>query len=271
MGLADLKKFAVHEIIHHMQEEKNSNGTLKRMGLCEYTVSRNKGLGLNEAAVQIISSYIYNSPIDFVKYYGIELSTISPDFYPLVCNLMSQICYLVGEDLLYDSTFYSNDKFKDKLINLIGNKNFTKIETNFDILLDTEEKLAIISNKLLDINCSKNKIKKYSKKVLKYKSKIKNIFFQTQNLIFTSYFDNQYTHLTSISDIEIYKNNLLVYKKLIGISDDYTSFDDYLSCTLYKLDIKLNQITLGTSLIEHKPNKLSSLFQKLFKIVKVSH
>lgn len=265
MGLTDLKKFAIHEIIHHIQEEKNEDGSLKRLGLCEFNNKRTISLGLNESAVQIISSCITNNRVETVKYYGIELATISPDFYPLICNLMSQICYLVGESILYDSTFYSNDNFKNTLTNLIGINNYLKIQRNFDNLILFEEKIAIASYKLLDTNCSKRKSKKYKKIIIKYKSKIKNTFLETQNLIFISYFDRKYNELKSDSDIEIYKNNLLAYKNLIGISDDYHVFDNYLDATLKKLDIKHEQIINNKALIEHKPNKLISFFHKIFK------
>ncbi len=58
MGLSDLKKFAIHEIIHHLQEVIDDDNTLIRMGLLEFNKSKAFGMGLNEATVQIISSYI---------------------------------------------------------------------------------------------------------------------------------------------------------------------------------------------------------------------
>ena len=58
MGLSDLKKFAIHEIIHHIQEIIDDDNTLIRLGLLEFNKSKAFGMGLNEAAVQIISSYI---------------------------------------------------------------------------------------------------------------------------------------------------------------------------------------------------------------------
>ena len=220
MGLSDLKKFAIHEIIHHIQEIKDDDGTLLRLGLLELHKSKPYGVGLNEAAVQIISSYILSEPLESVKYYGIEFSTISPNYYPLICNLMSQICYLVGEDLLYDSTFYSNDNFKNRLISLTNKKTFDKIESNFDKLLAFEEQIAILNNNLTDENCPSNKVKKYTKLIIKYKQKIKNTFLETQNYIFTSYFNNEFKKLNSEHDIEVFINNLLIYKDLIGSCED---------------------------------------------------
>ena len=265
MGLSDFKKFAVHEIIHHIQEVKDDNNTLIRLGLCEFNKSKVLGMGLNESAVQIISSYILSEPLESVKYYGIELSTISPNYYPLICNLMSQICYIIGEDILYDSTFYSNDNFKNRLIDLTSKKSFEKIEYNFDKLLKFEEQIAIINNKLADKNCSSNKARKYNNLINKYKQKIKKTFLETQDCIFTSNFNNQFKKLTFDHDIEVYKNNLLIYKDLIGISDDYFTFANYNNKMVDKINNEYNSI-ISNSLIAHKPNKILDFFKKLFKL-----
>ena len=265
MGLSDLKKFAIHEIIHHIQEVKDDDGTLIRLGLLEFNKSKVSGMGLNESAVQIISSYILSEPLESVKYYGIELSTISPNYYPLICNLMSQICYIVGEDILYDSTFYSNDNFKNRLINLISKKSFEKIDCNFDKLLKFEEQIAIINNKLADKDCSSSKAKKYTNLINKYKQKIKNTFLETQDCIFTSYFNNEFKKLNSNHDIEVYKNNLLIYKDLIGTSDDYFTFANYNNKIIDKINNEYSSI-ISNSLVEHKPNKIVEILKKLFKL-----
>lgn len=67
MGLLDLKKFAVHEIIHHLQEVIDDDNTLIRLGLLEFNKSKAFGMGLNESAVQIISSYILRRVFRFCK------------------------------------------------------------------------------------------------------------------------------------------------------------------------------------------------------------
>lgn len=178
---------------------------------------------------------------------------------------MSQICYLVGENTLYDSTFYSNDNFKNRLIDLIGKKSFEKIECNFDRLLKFEEQIAIINNKLADTNCPNSKAKKYINLINKYKQKIKNTFLETQDCIFTSYFNNEFKKLNSDHDIEVYKNNLLIYKDLIGTSDDYFTFTNYIDKTIDKINNEYNSI-ISKSLVEHKPNKIVEILKKLFKL-----
>lgn len=176
---------------------------------------------------------------------------------------MSQICYLVGENTLYDSTFYSNDNFKNRLIDLIGKKNFNKISIGFDKLLQFEEQIALISNKLYDNNCSNTKSKKYANIINKYKQKIKYTFLKTQNLLFISYFNNQFKILNSDSDIEIFKNKLLIYKDLIGKSDNYFTFTNYNNKIIDKINNEYTSI-INNSLIEHKQNKLMEFFKRIF-------
>ena len=43
------------------------------MGLCDYTEFKIYGLGLNEAAVQLMASYATDAPIESVKYYGLNI------------------------------------------------------------------------------------------------------------------------------------------------------------------------------------------------------
>ena len=109
----ELEKFAVHEFIHHIQEIKDSKGNLLRLGLCEIGDFKTYGLGLNEAAVQLASSKALDQQEDVVKYYGISLPTKSPIYYPIICNLLEQLMYITGEDILWDSMFNCTDTFKE--------------------------------------------------------------------------------------------------------------------------------------------------------------
>ena len=147
MGLNALEKFSVHELIHHLQVQKDKNGNLYRLGLCEFNGSKISGMALNEAAVQIIASNTLNSTFENVEYYGITFSTISPQVYPLICNLVTQMAYVTGEDILFESTFKISDKFKNKFSALCGSKNYNTIVNNLDKILYTEENIIKISNK----------------------------------------------------------------------------------------------------------------------------
>lgn len=133
------EEFAIHECIHYLQEIKDKRNYLIRMGLCDYTEFKIYGLGLNEAAVQLMASKVIGIPKDFVKYFGIQFTTSSPSYYPLECCLVEQLAYLFGEDLLFKSTLNSDDEFKNAFIQAISPKVFLAIENAIDDILYREE------------------------------------------------------------------------------------------------------------------------------------
>ena len=148
VAIEDLEEFAVHECIHYIQEVKDKKNYLIRMGLCDYTEFKIYGLGLNEASVQLMASKINGIPRDFVKYFGISFETISPSYYPLECCLVNQMAYITGEDVLFESTINSNDNFKKKFADLTSPKIFMTIQNAIDDILNDEESIIKLNNKI---------------------------------------------------------------------------------------------------------------------------
>lgn len=218
LKLDEMEIFAVHEFIHYLQEIKDKKGRLLRLGLCDFDDIKACGMGLNEGAVQLMASKANNSEEEIVKYYGISLPTTSPSYYPVLCNLVKQMAYVAGEESLYDSTFYGSDKFKETFSNLCGLDNFLKIQSNLDKIMETEEKAIKLNNKLMSDNCEGMKAQKVAKKIEKCKDKIKNLFFETQNLIYSSYFNMQFSKISTTADIDEYRLKLYNYKNYMGIS-----------------------------------------------------
>ena len=146
--LDELEKYAIHEFIHYLQEVKDNKGNLYRLGLCDYTEFKTYGMALNEGAVQLATAKVLGYEQEIVKYYDISLPTNSPNCYPLLCNLVKQLAYLIGDELLLDSTLFSTDAFKEEAIKLCGKKEFLKIEENLDKILNIEEKIIKLNNRL---------------------------------------------------------------------------------------------------------------------------
>lgn len=144
----DLEEFAIHECIHYLQEIKDKRNYLIRMGLCDYTEFKIYGLGLNEAAVQLMSSKINGIPKEYVKYFGISFETISPSYYPLECCLVNQMAYITGENILFESTLKSNDNFKIKFSELTSPKVFMAIQNAIDDILNAEENIIKLNNRI---------------------------------------------------------------------------------------------------------------------------
>lgn len=264
--LDELEKFAIHEFIHYIQEVRDSKGTVVRLGLCDFTEFKTYGMALNEGAVQLLTSKILNQNQDIVKYYDISLPTNSPSYYPLLCNLVQQLAYLVGNDVLFDSTFFSTDNFKVNLMEACNKKAFLKIQENLDNILNIEEKIIVLNNCLLEDDCEGMKAQKIANKISNYKKALKNTFIETQNLIFSSYFDNAFKNITTIDEIEDYRIKLYNYKNYIGITEGYDYFNNYYIDKMSNLEDLHEAIINNVALVPVKESKLSNLFRILRNI-----
>lgn len=223
----DLEEFAIHECIHSIQEIKDKRNYLLRMGLCDYTEFKIYGLGLNEAAVQLMSSEVLGIPKEYVKYFNISFETNSPSYYPLECCLVSQLAYLVGKDVLFESTISSNDTFKKIFIDATNTKVFMTIQDNIDKILMAEEEIININNKIILFDNKTRKVSKMTKKIECLKKTITSTFIKTQNLIITSYFDKLFESIINLNDVDSYRKKLYNFKDFIGCTDNYTFFNDY--------------------------------------------
>lgn len=260
--------FAIHECIHYLQTKKDKQGHLIRLGLCDLTKFKLHGLGLNEAAVQLASSKALKSLKESVKYYGIGFSTISPNCYPIECNLIEQMAYITGEYVLFDSTFHSTDDFKQKFIALTDTKTFATLEDNFDKLLLEEETLIKLENKL-EQEENVLTVKKITKEIETTKKKIQTLFIESQNLILSSYFNHAFSQITNLEEVENYRRKLYHYKDKIGTIEDYHFFNDYYITMMAKLEQTYLRIEQGQPLTEVglvKPNQFLRIFQMLKKL-----
>ena len=270
IAVDDLEEFAIHECIHYIQEVKDKKNNLVRMGLCNFDNLKIVGMGLNEAAVQYVTSKVIGIERDYVKYFGISFRTISPSYYPLECNLIEQMAYITGESVLYDSTFTSNDKFKNTFINLTSEKTYDEIEYYIDQILELEENIIKLSNKSSSFDERNKKVDKIVSKTDNYKKQISNYFIKAQNLIIKNYFDKAFKSINNLEELDNYRRKLEHYRELIGLIDDYTFFDDYYTEKMSELEHKSNVLENGgieTALEYKKPNKFVSWLRALKNLV----
>lgn len=268
----DLEEFAIHECIHFLQEVKDKRNYLIRMGLCDYTEFKIYGLGLNEAAVQLMASKMNAIPKEYVKYFGISFETISPSYYPLECCLVNELAYLVGEDILFESTLKSNDVFKKTFINLTSPKAFISIQNAIDDILFAEEDIIKLNNKISQIDDRNKKVDNMIQKIDELKNEIKLTFLRTQNLIVSSYFDKAFTKISNLEELENYRRKLYNFKDFLGYAEGYTFFNDYYVEKMAQLEHKYNVLENGgieTALYSNlkKDNKLIALFKAIRKLL----
>ena len=259
VDISELKKLAVHEIIHHFQEVKTPGGRLYKLGLSSFLGSKTFGNSINEAAVQFMAAYATNEERDVVTYYGIKLPTDSPNYYPIITNLIKQIAYLVGYGVLFESCFFADNKFYDSFKNLFGESNAYKIQEYFDRIMDIEEDIIRLTSRIRSEDLSNSKFKKISSKIDKLKLSIKATFFDTQNLILKSFFNKKINDISSSDEVIKYRNLLYSFTNLIGSSDEYSFFNDFYIQKMIELDNKFN----NNSLVIVKKSKLTLFFDKL--------
>lgn len=263
VSIDELEKFAIHEFIHYLQEIKDKKGNLVKLGLCNFGDLKIQGMALNEGAVQLMASKALGQNQEIVKYYGISLPTNSPTYYPILCNLVAQMAYVVGEENLFDSTFYGTDLFKERFANLCGLNSLLKIQDNLDKIMNIEEKIIKLNQKLVQDNCEGMKAQRIASKISKNKDKLKSLYFVTQDLIYTSYFETQFTRITTTADIDSYRFRLYNYKNYIGITEDYSNFNDYYINKMMDLDNKYESIINNTAITVVNNSTISVFFRKM--------
>ena len=264
--LKNLNEVVIHECIHALQAEIDSNNKLVKLGLCDFTDSKLSGMALNEAAVQLMTMKCVKSKFDTVKYFDIELPSNSPNYYALECNLVRQMAFFTGERALYNSTLYGNDEFKNKFIYLTSKKDYEIIKNNINYIMYLEDKL---NNILAKIQNTDKQSKHLTLKANKLKQTIKNEFLSTQNKIFTSFFDKRFNLvINTTKSIEAFRKALYTYRKFIGVSDDYTFFNEYYINKMSELDNKFNNAnSKSLALIPVKEKLLSRIVRKIYSLV----
>ena len=266
-----LTNVAIHECIHYLQEKRDKRNDVIRLGLCDYTKSSFNGIGLNEAAVQFMAAKAQKSPYESVKYFDIELQTNTPTYYPLECALIAQMAYVIGEDVLFDSTLRANDNFRNEYISMTSEKVFNIIQKNIDLLVQAQGELENLYASLDEIGIDETFVHKVSKEIEITKVKIKKIFLNTQKIILTSYFDNSINLAYTPKALERYRNKLYLFKNLIGYMQGDTTYNDYYVDKMMELE-KRYEINMSelTDLAVIKTSFLSRIIAKVKLVFKIN-
>lgn len=224
LDIEEMSRMAMHECIHFIQELRDSNNNLIKMGL--YNPLTNTGLGLNEASVQLMASEANMMDIMNETYFNISINTISPDYYPLQCALVNQIAYFTGTYPLYHSTLNSNDVFKNTFILKSDKKTYSTIVKNLDKLLTLENDLNFFASEL-EYADKISSIKLLNKLIKKNKEDITSLFFKTQNLIIEKCFKSEFNNIRTLEDVASFNKKIYNFKNIIGYSDSYTFYNEF--------------------------------------------
>lgn len=270
VNLNHINKCLIHECIHALQTKKDDKNNIINFGLCNMNNSKAPGMALNEASVQLIAESCMKSKKDSVKYFGLDLSTISPDYYPLECALLEQVSYIVGQNILVHSTFTGDNSFENTFINLTSKKCFSTFRKNLDIIMNLEDDISFFNSKLENGVVNSKKALKIAKDISNLKKIIANIFIKTQDLIITEYFNNYLSKINTSKDIENLRNKLYSYKDYIGTTDDYAFYNEYYLKMMTNLEKKYSELEKGTTNYElptvYREKTINIIINKIKKI-----
>ncbi len=275
-SIDEIEEFAIHECIHYLQEIKDEKGNLLRLGLYDISEGSNKGMGLNEAAVQLMAATASGAPIDKVKYYDLFLVTESPEYYPLQCVILKEMMYFTGNYPLYHSTLYSDDVFKNTFSSKFGKRAYYKIEKNVDELLTLEALLNTLTTEVKYTN-RQRKIKQTNQLIDQCKDKIANLFIETQDFIIELCFETEFNEIRTMEDLKYFKTRIYNFKDIIGYTADYDFYNKYYIRKMEEFEvkkeyikehgeIKKTPISENLNLMELKPSKVSIFKRILMKL-----
>lgn len=275
-SIDEIEEFAIHECIHYLQEIKDEKGNLLRLGLYDISEGSNKGMGLNEAAVQLMAATASGAPIDKVKYYDLFLVTESPEYYPLQCVLLKEMMYFTGNYPLYHSTLYSDDVFKNTFSSKFGKRAYYKIEKNIDELLTLEALLNTLTTEVKYTNRAR-KVKQTNQLINQCKDKIANLFIETQDFIIELCFENEFNEIRTMEDLKYFKSRIYNFKDIIGYTADYDFYNKYYIKKMEEFEakkeyikehgaIKKTPISENLNLVEIKQSKVSIFKRILMKL-----
>lgn len=271
LEVSQLVDVAIHECIHYLQEKTDKKGNVVRLGLCDYTSGDLVAVGMNEAAVQLMASKCMNSEYESVKYFDIELLTNTPTYYPLECTLVNQMAYVIGENVLFDSTINANNKFKEQFISLTSAETFFTIQRNIDALVETQDKLEKLYLSLQETDIDEFYEKKCMKEIEKNKEKVRILFVDTQKMILTSYFDSVINIAYTPKLIENYRNKLYTFQNYLGHIEGDNFYNEYYIDKMVELekryDTDVNEIR---DLVVVKHNFVYKLVQKVKLLLGIS-
>ena len=238
LDIANLDSSVIHEILHFFQAERTEDNFLIRMGLFKPSklFKPEKGLGLNEASVQYIASTIVKEVPDHVKYYELELTTPSSNYYPIETAIIRQMCFFTGTYPLFFSTLFSTDLFEKTFKTITSEENYNYIEEKLTYIVQLQEKLSDVYSTIHTHNQAESKKISVLNNITNLKNKLRETVLDVQKIIYTSAFANELDKIETVQDIVNMKTLISNFENyIINYEGDY-SFEQFKD----KINIELN-------------------------------
>ena len=148
---------------------------------------------------------------------------------------------------------------------------YNQIANSFDKILELEEKIIILQNKLQSIDLSSSRADSISNKIKELKANIKNTYFSTQELFITTYFSTIFKSLITSSDLDRFRKKLYNFQELAGNTDNYYFFNNFYIEMMEKLDKRFDMLaeldSHSTYLIPRKESTFSKIIKYIQKLL----
>lgn len=240
-SIKQIDEVMFHEIFHYIQcnNEENSGGMPNRMGLCRFGAYNIKGLALNEAAIQLIISMVFDNKQEENKYFGIQVKSIKNKYFPILCAILQQIVYILGYMPLLTSILENSDDFEIEFEKFAGKNSYSFLLESFDKMMKARDEIVDKNRIIKNKNLEKRKIKILEKQIEIYIKEIQNHFLAIQKLCYTEYFEPMFKKVRTKEDINNIKKEIERYHEHSGIINEKDDFMIYIKKKMSKINRKI--------------------------------
>jgi len=192
------------------------------------------------------------------------------EYYPIITNIISQLAFLLGENVLIDSTINGNEEFKIEIIDNIGESEYNTIEKNLNQILKLKNEIADIRRNIQLTDIWEVPSNEKNLKIDENIKLIRKIYFDTQNKIFISYFNNLFDRVENEIEVNMIKRKLQDYGTLIGTAEDYDTFNLYCIGFEKQAEQKIEEFQNKKALVVLKDNFVYRIIRRIKRLLRKS-
>lgn len=256
-NMPNIDLYLMHEAIHYLQNFSRINKQDNRAGLCQFLDFKIFGLGINEAIVQYIAAKAEGNKIHRISNENVTICTNSENYYKYMTSLANQVLLIMGEKVAIKSCVSSTENFETELYNTFED-NTEKILKGFDFILNENNKEYRDENKIIEM------------------------YMQTQETIYKTYFSKIIKRLTTTIEVDEQVKKLEEYKQIVGKrlnvpinEDEFEIFKKQIEGQFFKKYVDVNKKQSQNSLMVVYKNFIYNFFNKIGefiqnKIIKVN-
>ena len=216
LNLEEIDENIIHECIHYIQDKRDKKEKMQRMGLCAFEEYKVRGMAINEAGINYITSKILGR-YDKTK----------------IFILLKQMLQITGEQIFIDSLLNNNDKFEEKFMEQTNTEFlYYRIQKGMDSIFDLEQ---IIKRLIVEGKASRTP-QIYLNKINMHKHTINQTFLELQWEIYSKYFTRKIELINTLEEVEQYKNELFNFNSWLEIGEEELKYTEFATVKIKQLD-----------------------------------